>query len=471
MSIFGEVWRHTFPKGLSYCRQSLILHSCLVAVVRRYKHKKYIPRTEIEDALAAFVHCPGSPVVQLPIVRHVLLLRLVNGIRVSLLGKPSWLFTRDVERHHRTISAWVEADAAASAAPSGATGKTRSSQPAPSASRKAPPGMVDRERFQSEVLDAFPVAQMYHRVFRLGIVMLVVLSLIAVVETFFMELLHLYLRYWCQLDRAEVKEYWREVTERHAISDVPPSYAGRLPPPCVLVSKKQKQITDTMSSTSLETTPSLAYQVNVVELVSPDERHKVVCIPCPQVGPRAFYEAVGTLLRSSDVVMLEGVPLSHVDRMPPSLLLPMKQPTFSRVGMCHRYFDILHNNTREPPKLFPAALTIGWSQWIAQATVPLPLRMLLFPTLVTGTKAEAKVAWGRLREVMGEEALSSKHPEHDDSLPTSSYVSHKTIALPWSTAQIVNLEASLLKMGFRVLRQFPLEWVDADAMGNCFTSA
>jgi hypothetical protein len=286
-----------------------------------------------------------------------------------------------------------------------------------------------------------------------------------------MELLSAYLKYVRRLDRAGMLQYWRDVAERHTVSEVPPAYAGKLPPPCALVPKKAKCRSTTTTTTGVTPCragdgdgdePTMAYVVNVVELVSPDELHRVVCIPCPQVGPRRFYEEVGAMLRSAEVVMLEGVPASHVHRMPPVLLLPMKSVTFPSVGMHHRFFDILRNNPREPPKLFPSAVEIGWPQWIAQATVPIGLRMLLQPNLVSGTKAEAKLAWGRLREVLSDETLVTRHPNR----PLEDR--HVTVALPWSTAQIVNLEASLLKLGYRISRQHQLTWMEQDAMGRSF---
>lgn len=425
-NMFGDIWRHSFPKGLQYCKQCLILHSTVSSIAKRYKHKRYIPRNELHDALDSFVAMPGAPVTRWPIVRHVLFVRWINSVRVTVFGRPAWLFTPNVAKEHHKIVEWLKNDMRRT-------------------TNKKLEKFVDREKFQKEVLGNFHVAAMYHRVFRLGIALCAVLVLLVVFELFFAQLLALYLRCWRGMDEDGVLEYFREITQRHAISDVPPAYANKLPPPCVLMEIDGERV----------------YHVEVCELVSPDEGKRVIVVPCPCVGPRTFFEAVGSIARNSDAILLEGVPESHIYRVAPTLLLPMKTPTFEAFQLHHKYFDIIHNNKREPPKLCASLPEVTMLQYIVQSVVPLTLRYILMPTLVSGTKADARNAWAHLKELLEDEELLRRHPQSTEG-------AHYTICVPWSVGQTVNLEASLVKMGYRLHRHYSVPWLAEDYIGNNF---
>lgn len=428
MSLFGDVWRHTFPRGLQYCKQCIVLHSTMTSIVKRYKHKRYIPRHELQDAVDSFIPMPGAPVLCLPIVRHVLLVRWINTVRVAVFSRPAWLFTLNVAKEHKKITEWLAND-------------LKGIQ-----NRKLEK-FVDREKFQKEVLGNFHVAAMFHRVFRAGIVLCMFLTSLILLELLFAQWFYAYLRFWCGMDDSAMLEYFREVTERHAVSDVPPSYAGKLPSPCALIEEGGRG----------------RYVMEVCEFISPDESKRVVFVPTPCVGERSFFEAVGAVARKCDAILLEGVPETYLHRVAPAFLLPMQVPTFAAFHLHHKYFDILHNNKQEPPKLCAAAATITMSQFVVQSVVPMTLRYVLQPALVSGSKSEAKTAWSYLKELLEDDEMLQKSPEGaaggDD---------HYSICVPWSVGQIVNLEASLVKMGYRLHRHYPIPWLHEGYIGEHF---
>jgi hypothetical protein len=429
MNFLGDVWRHSFPKGLQYCKQCLILHSTLSSIAKRYKHKRYIPRSELQDAVDSFVPMPCGPILCIPVIRHVLFIRLINAVRTSVFGRPAWLFTLNVAREHKKVRQWLESDLKR-------------------ISNRKLERFVDRETFQREVLGTFHVAAMYHRVFRGGVVMCLMLVACVLFELLFAEWLNLYLRYWCGLNDDDIRAYFREVTERHTVSEVPPAYASRLPPPCALIQEGSIR----------------RYCVEVCEFISPDDMKRVVLIPTPCVGERSFFEAVGAIARKSDALLLEGVPDTHINRVAPMVLLPMREPTFSAFRLHHRFYDILHDNKQEPPKLCASAAPTGLLKFTAQSLVPTTLRHILLPSLVSGSKAEAKHAWAHLKELLEDEEMLHKSPQNSGS------DGHYTICVPWTVGQVVNLEASLLKLGYRLQRHYAIPWLHEDFMAEQFLS-
>lgn len=466
MSIITEVWRHSFPKNIRYCRQCQILHSCLYTISKKYKHKKYIPRSELQDLAATFMPMPGAPLTTLPIVRHILLVRFFNGIRVSILGKQSWLFTSQVAEEHAKLVRWLERDRKESAARNVKLEK-----------------LVDREKFNKEVLDVFHVAEMYHRMFRAGAAWVVILLTIIALELYFPTWFYLYCRWWKWMSEEDMRSYLKQVTEAHTLCEVVPAYAGKLPSPCVLVDKAAAEalcnngngdrgaISADGDNNGGDKDRKKAYCVNVAEFASPDGTLSIVFIPFPQIGTDAFFTRVGKILRACDVLLLEGVPMHFVSRLPPAMLLPAKVPCFPSFGVTNRYFDIIHNNTMEPPKLYPGATKISFVMKVSQALLPMSYRMVINPTIVSGTKGEAKIGWGRLREVIAEHeaAVEELRDEASSGKAQGKRAEiHTRVAVPWSVCQIVNLESSLLRLGFVLKSTSPVVWMDEDTIADAF---
>nr|CCC89715.1 unnamed protein product [Trypanosoma congolense IL3000] len=437
MKTLYDVYRHNFPKKLRFDKSSRILHAEVYVIVRRHKHRKYLPKDEINDVLKGYTRLPGSPWLQLPVVRHVLLIRQINGIR-CFFGKPSWLVNRAVEEEFNKIVRWMEL-------------QERVALNAQQNSRTA--NFVLREKFIKEVMDFFHVATAYQRVARTGAFLVVAILILLVVMMNVDCFVYVYLVYWMGLRRSEVVAWFREVTEQHVVAEVPAAYKSLLPPPCVLRSREDG---------------SEYYELKVAEFISPDGGIVVLAVPCPQVGPKAFYATLGKLLGLCDAVLMEGVPFEKIDRIAPALLLPLREDTFAALGVHHRFLDILRGS-REPPLLYPAGAELGWRSYLQQLFVPFDVRCIYRPTSFSATKGEARMAWARLRELIDRvsteqvEAQQQTHPgeRKDDA---ERYV----ICMPWTVHQVVNLEASLIKLGFRVRRTLPLVWIDRDHMGKHF---
>lgn len=479
MSTLWEVYRHSFPKRLRFDKASQVLYAQCYSVAKQYKHKKYIPRRELQDVLDGYTAMPGAPWLQLPIVRHVLLIRFVNGVR-GFMGRPSWLYNRSVEEEYSTIVAWLEKAGSKTAAATGAGGvgvhgrgsgavaktvsSTASSSPSSSASsspfagrtaggrsgrtaaaQSKLDGMVERERFEKEVLLNFHVATIYQRMFRVGVVVAVFLCFLLYASLHTDNFVYLYLVYYLRHGRTEVLDYFREITSLHTVAEVPPAYAGILPPPCVR---------------RVSATGDVSYAVNIVELVMADRNVTVFAIPCPQMGERVFFEQVGRVASACDAVVLEGVTFDRVDKLAPAVFLPLKADTFPALGVHHRFLDILRTATaEEPPMLYPAGAEVSWKAYAMQMFIPYELRCVYNPTELSATKGEARVGWGRLRQVL---------EEVGEPLTGAADQERYVVCLPWTLNQMVNLEASLIKYGFTVRNVYALHWQREDHMGEHF---
>ncbi|KAF8292236.1 hypothetical protein TcYC6_0120240 [Trypanosoma cruzi] len=429
MKIISDVYRQTFPKKLRFDKACLIFHAELIMIARRHKHKKYIPKEEICDVLNQYEPLPGSPWLQLPVIRHVLLIRPINSVRV-LLGWRSWLINRSVDEEFHRVKRWMTAQEG--------TG-------AKNFKAHRISGFVLRERFVAEVLDPFHVAGMYQRMMRWGLFVVIVLLLFIFASLNLDALVYFFLVRWCGMGRKEVLEWFRGITERHLVTEVPPAYKTLLPPPCVLH----------MSSDGVE-----RYETKILELVSPDENIVVMAIPCPQVGSKKFFAAVGKAASLCDTVMMEGVSFEHIDRIVPAAFFPLRDNTFPALGLHHRFIDIVRGK-REPPFLYPTVSEMTWRVYWTQFFVPFEWRCVYSPTSFSASKGEARMCWGRLRELI--ETVTASQADAGEGV-AEPYV----ICLPWTLHQIVNLEASLIKYGFRVGRVFSMEWMDRDYMGRHF---
>ncbi|KAH9599434.1 hypothetical protein LSM04_001120 [Trypanosoma melophagium] len=429
MNILGDVYRQTFPKRLRFDKACQILHAEMFMVARRHKHRKYIPKQDIYDVLSRYEPLPYSPWLQYPILRHIFFIRQINALR-CLFGKPSWLINRAVDEQFCLIKKWME-------------------EQEKELSRNVKGGrlgdFVRRERFVTEVLEPFHVATMYQRVARFGIFLVIVLLLLLFVSVNVDAVVYLYLVHWSGMRRAEVLEWFRTITERHMVAEVPPAYKSLLPPPSVLRT----------SDAGRE-----RYDLKITEFVSPNKKIIVLVMPFPQIGERTFFTTLGEKVAQCDAVMMEGVPFDYIDKITPAALFPLRDDTFPALGLHHRFLDILRRK-QEPPFLYPAGSQLGWKAYYMQFLIPFEARCVYWPTLFSASKGEARVGWGRLRELIEQVAARQLN---DDAPEVGPYI----ICLPWTVNQILNMEASLVKYGFRVGRVFAVKWMDRDHMGEHF---
>ncbi|KAG5502967.1 hypothetical protein JKF63_04740 [Porcisia hertigi] len=445
MSTLLEIYRHSFPKRLRFDKASQVLYAQCYSIHKQYKNKKYIPQKVIRDVLNSYAPMPGAPWLQLPIVRHILFIRLINGIR-GLQGRKSWLYNRSVEEEHRKIVEWLGKAEKISLTHQGPA-NTRASTSARQGSAVAHAtlgAMVERERFEREVLRDFHVASMYQRAMRIGFVLVVVLCCIVYASLHTDFFVYCYLRYWRRYNRREVMEYFREITLSHTLTEVPPAYASLLPPPCV-------QYKDAAGDT--------CYAVNMVEMTLPQHHVTVFAIPCPQAGEKEFFAQVGSVAEVCDAIIMEGVSFEMIDRILPAAFFPLKNNTFPALGLHHRFLDILRTGSAEPPMLYPGGANVGWGAAITQALIPYELRCVYNPTKLSATKGEARVGWGHVRQVL-EEMME------DEAAQASA--EKRVLCLPWTLNQIVNIEASLVKYGFEVRNVYRLHWLREDHMGEQF---
>lgn len=491
MQTLIDIYRASFPAKLRFDKASQLLHAECYTLCRRHRNAKYISLSDVQRILDNYT-TPGSPFVQLPIIRHLLLLRQINSIRAFFTGRQL-LYNRNVAQEHRKIAHWVSSiqqrayhpsTCSSSAATTTSTKRVTSPlctihpQPLPQSFLPTRPSdRVTRDCFEKEVLHCFHVATMYQRMVRLGAVLVcaIVALLCAALHTD--DLLALYMHLWWHMSRNDVMAWFREVTERHAHSDaLPPAYRSLLPAPCML----QRRTTPVSSSSSSAQDCSGQtvhneqlddaldyYVVNIVELVSEEKGVTVMAVPCPQAGTRRFYNQVGALARVCDGVLLEGVSFEQLDRIAPSYFFPLKESTFPALGLHHRYLPILGNDA-EPPTLYPAGRRIHWRAYVRMLTTPFEVYCVYFPTTWSATKAEAAVAWGRLRDTI--ERIASERRVWGATEAKKGKGGHYVLCVPWTVHHIANMEASLIKHGFRVGRVFPVHWLARDEMGRNFCS-
>ncbi|AYU79575.1 hypothetical protein conserved [Leishmania donovani] len=445
MSTLLEIYRHSFPKRLRFDKASQVLYAQCYSINRRYKNKKYIPQKDIHDVLNSYAPMPGAPWLQLPIVRHVLLIRLINSIR-GLKGGKSWLYNRNVEEEHRKIVEWLgkEAKAFPNRHHTVAARASTSARQGSAAAHAALEATVERERFEREVLRNFHVATMYQRMVRLGFMLVAALCCIVYASLHTDNLVYLYLCYWRRYNRREIMEYFRDITLLHTVAEVPPAYASLLPPPCVRYN---------------DAAGDACYAVNMVEMVLPQHNVAVIAIPCPQAGEKSFFAQVGSVAEVCDGIIVEGVTFDKIDKLVPAAFFPLKTNTFPALGLHHRFLDILRNSSAEPPMLYPAGADVGWGAAIMQALLPYELRCVYNPTKLSATKGEARIGWGHVRQVL-EEMME------DEAAQASG--EKRVLCLPWTLNQIVNIEASLVKYGFKVRNVYRLHWQREDHMGEHF---
>ncbi|KAG5477636.1 hypothetical protein CUR178_05342 [Leishmania enriettii] len=447
MSTLLEIYRQSFPKGLRFDKASQVLYAQCYSINKRHRGRKYIPQKDIRDVLNSYVPMPGAPWLQLPIVRHVLLIRLINGIR-GLQGGKSWLYNRNVEEEHRKIAEWLSNAVKKPPTHRGnaAARLSTSARQDSDAALAALGAMVERERFEREVLRNFHVATAYQRAMRLGLALVMALCCIVYASLHTDNLVYVYLRYWRRYDRREIMKYFRDITMLHTLAEVPPAYASLLPPPCV-------RYTDAAGDA--------CYAVNMVEMVLPQHNITVFALPCPQAGEKAFFAKVGSLAEVCDGIIVEGVSFDTIDKLLPAAFFPLKNNTFPALGLHHRFLDILRNSSAEPPMLYPAGADVGWGVFLTQALVPFELRCVYNPTQLSATKGEARIGWGHLRRVL-EEWIA------DEAAQASG--EKRVLCLPWTLNQIVNIEASLVKYGFEVRSVYRLHWQREDHIGEHFCS-
>lgn len=447
-SIFVEVLRETFPVKLRFDKPCQILYAQCSSVAKQNKHKRFIPRRELEAVLSQHVSMPGRPWLQLPVIRQILCIRIINACR-GVAGYPSWLYTRSVEEEYGKIQSWLDRQTEPVTAKRRAAYATAPSSPSSAVYATGggrPMDMVERELFEREVLGSFRVANLYQRMVRSGaaVTLLLLLLLLASVNTDYV--VYLCCAFWWRMERSAVLAWMREVTQRHTVAEIPEAYKSILPSPCFSYRNKDG---------------AMCYGVNIVELVSAEKGVTVVCIPCPHVGEKSFFEQVGQVAIFCDAVVMEGARFEDVDRITPAALLPLKGNTFPALGVHHRFLDILRTAGVEPPTLYPGSANVSWKVWLQQVLLPFELRCVYKPTELSATKGEARVGWGRLRDQI-DARVTEVGPERGKESP------HYVIAVPWTAKQIASIEASLVRYGFKVKSVFPLHWIEQDHLGRSF---
>lgn len=445
-NIFSEVLRSTFPKKLRFDQASQILYAQCFSLCRQHRSRKYIPLSSVEAITAAYTYIPCRPWLRYPVIRHILFIRVINSIR-CYRGKPSWLYNRGVEEEYDKIVTWCAKQKRSMIRPS--RGSTRH---APNSGTER---LVERELFEKEVVNNFFVATMYQRIARILIIIALFLILLCFVAMHVDDIIFLFMR--CRgWTRRDTLEWFRRVVVRHAVADVPPAYASLLPSPCVV-----RPISDGINELA----------VSAVELELPRMGVTVLAIPVPSIGPKSFFSRIGRICSECDAIVMEGVNFDKIDKMVPALLLPLRDPTFPALGMHHRFLDILQSD-REPPMLYPGGPTIGWRRFFHHVFTPFEVQSVYYPTMLSSSKGEAKVGWGRLRE------LVERHCSEVEALRRSKGIKQSgesrppmrqyVICVPWTIQHIVNIEASLVRYGFQVRRVFALPWMHENELGENF---
>jgi len=285
------------------------------------------------------------------------------------------------------------------------------------------------------------------------------------------------------------------------------------------------------------------YCLNIVEMVSKDKNIRVFFIPCPILGPKSFFREIGSLLRASDVMLLEQTALDSTHRQPAVSFLPMKRPFSEWLKLDHRFYDILSTN-EEPPMLLPTTAGSTWFGLLKEIANPYPMRILLNPIGSASSKGDSRVGWGWLLDSLdmirdmqvpsgpmtasdannnntsntasGDDGDEVTHgviahlPESRVARPASNWGNvhpvnmkdegnagaagvskgqrvnaasaaaaaassgentQRTVAVPWSVNQIVNLEASLLREGYDLVSVTPVRWVERGWFGNNYADA
>lgn len=466
-----DIYRHTLPKGLRFDAQSRMLFANLYVVAKRNKHRRYIPRAEIEEVLQGYVY-PTPAVVRgarfLPVVRHLLLLRPANSCRHTL-GKKLWLINMNVETEYRRTKTWFDREVDRNA--------------------KNPKmaEFIERERFQTHVLDTFHVATMYHRGMRVGFACVVLLMAFLVVHAAFESCFYAYLKYWLGLSKEKVMALLRISTLAHFAFATPDGYDGVLPAPAMLLRKgatlpASAVLRDPAGDADASPTPLAGADagassgdrifLTVCEFVSPDTTKSVIVIPMPQAGTRAFFTKVGRLLSACDGILLEGVSQSALAQLPPLMFFPCRFDTFPAVGLQHRYMPLLRDAT-EPPVLFHGALPPSFFGRARLMSLPFAFRSVYFPSYMASTKLETRNGWGYLREVLEDPSAMFTTTHIDPSKENSGGLKAVqresfSLAVPWSASQVVSLEASLLKYGYTLASYRYVEWLPLDHMGENF---
>jgi hypothetical protein len=403
LSPLVDVWRHTFPKTLRFCPQCTVLNAQLTSIGKRYSDKRFIPRAEIQQVIDDWAPAP-TRFIQLPVVRHVLLIRQVNALR-CYRGEPSWLYTRSVELEHARLAEWFRVNATKM--------------------------YIPKDQFEREVLQPFHVATAYHRVFYLtmGVVAAFVAFLVACDNS--ERILYLYLHFWRGMARAAIVDWFEAVMLQHCHSELPEAYKGTGMPP-----------------TAFTKDGDSAIYFNVVEMTSPDRDCRAVFIPHPRATTVEYCQHIGEVCKNCQAVVLEECSIEALKTTPPAYFFPLKSDTFPAVGLHHRYWDLVSDG-REPPRLLAGSVQLPTAVKYFVGMVPFAIKTVYFPNTFLGNRGDARTGWGRIKESVGDKTLLS-------------------VAVPWTPFQITNLKCSLYRMGWRVTNTSSIPWMDPRQPGVTF---
>ena len=102
--ILVDIYRHTFPKGLRFCSHCRLLHAYFFVVIKRNKHRRYIPKEEFQEVLDKYVAPTPLPVklLRIPVIRFVFL-RPINTLRM-IFGYKSYLMSPAAEVEYNKVN-------------------------------------------------------------------------------------------------------------------------------------------------------------------------------------------------------------------------------------------------------------------------------------------------------------------------------------------------------------------------------
>eukprot|EP00759_Apiculatamorpha_spiralis_P051345 PhF_6_TR5192/c0_g1_i1/m.7470 len=403
-----DIFRTSFPKDLRFCKRCLFLHAQLSVASRKHKDKRFIPMNELREIVDKWQPVPYR-IMQIPILRVFVGAPFINTMRVYR-GGPSWLLTKNVEIEYNKFVKWLDSQV-------------------PRKGLSA--NLIDKEKFDKEVLGNFKVAQTWHRLFIFGMMVTVGLVVFVLMISEAELCLAMYFKLK-RFSRADVKKWLTYRLECYARD--------------VEVLDAYKDIVGEF----VKVDGSRIY-FRGLELSNANNSQRIVILPTPWSGSKEFFDMIGDICLTCDALLMEQTSLDDLKGVPPATYFPLKNATFPSLGLHHRYWSIIRLGV-PPPQLLPSRPRMSNSQTMVFNCIPVFARSVLFPQIYC-TKLNAKTAWGYLKRYVSasfvnkEEQVVPKYP---------------SIAIPWSVWQAPNLASSLIKMDYVIRREYTYLWIDTN---------
>lgn len=161
-----------------------------------------------------------------------------------------------------------------------------------------------------------------------------------------------------------------------------------------------------------------------------------------------WIDQCGQLMRQANAVLFEELSLEATSIAAPVLFFPMREWYFPACGLHHRIYRLLHDG-EEPPRILPGTTKRGFFSSLYCGVVPFGYRSLFMPNFQLGDRGLAKMGWGRLKEALQDPSLQQ-------------------IVMPWSVRQVANLEATLMRQGWKVASTSKIAWLRMGDVGTHF---